>query len=227
MADEKEIKEQENQENGKENKRPYQKRFTQDELNEIVAEASRKAAQEAVEAYKASQPQTVLQVAKDEYVTIMYIGANASGTVVAMPKWGSITYAGGMIDVPKKEFMQGIGIPVNNALLRNRKIIVVDGLTKEEKVRFGVDYKEEELLSADMFFSLLNYSKDEICKIFDRLCEEHKRTVAKVYLTAYFEQHDNRVNPETAKALNELSKKVDKDGLFTPILEDYGKKFAD
>ena len=43
-------------------------------------------------------------------------GANASGTVVAMPKWGSITYAGGMIDVPKKEFMQGIGIPVNNVL---------------------------------------------------------------------------------------------------------------
>lgn len=208
-------------------KRPAEKKFSVDEVNAIVAEASRKAAQEAVEAYKASQPQTVLQVAKDEYVTIMYIGANASGTVVAMPKWGSITYAGGMIDVPKKEFMQGIGIPVNNALLRNRKIVVVNGLTKEEKVRFGVDYKEEELLSVDMFFSLLNYSKDEICKIFDRLCEEHKRTVAKLYLTAYFEQHDNRVNPETVKALNKLSKSVDKDGLFTLILEDYGKKFAD
>ena len=42
--------------------------------------------------------------------------------------------------------MQGIGIPVNNALLRNRKIIVVDGLTKEEKVRFGVDYKHNVVL---------------------------------------------------------------------------------
>lgn len=217
-----EINEQEVQEEGK-GKRPYTKKFSADEVNDIVA----KAVAEALAKQSASQPQTVLQVAKDEYVTIMYIGANASGTVVAMPKWGSITYAGGMIDVPKKEFMQGIGIPVNNALLRNRKIIVVNGLTKEEKVRFGVDYKEEELLSADMFFSLLNYGKDDICKIFDRLCEEHKRTVAKLYLTAYFEQHDNRVNPETVKALNKLSKSVDKDGLFTPILEDYGKKFAD
>ncbi len=217
-----ENKEQEIQEEGK-GKRPYAKKYSAEEVNEIVA----KAVSEALAKQQAAQAQTVLQVAKEEYVTIMYIGANASGTVVAMPKWGSITYSGGMIDVPKKEFMQGIGIPVNNALLRSRKIVVVNGLTKEEKVRFGVDYKEEELLSADMFFSLLNYSKDEICKIFSRLCEEHKRTVAKVYLTAYFENHDNRVNPETVKALNKLSKEVDKDGLLTPILEDYGKKFAD
>ena len=215
--------EQKIQEKEKKTKRSSEKKFSADEVNAIVA----KAVAEALAKQSASQPQTVLQVAKEEYVTIMYIGANASGTVVAMPKWGSITYAGGMIDVPKKEFMQGIGIPVNNALLRNRKIIVVNGLTKEEKVRFGVDYKEQELLSADMFFALLNYGKDETCKIFDRLCEEHKRTVAKLYLTAYFEQHDNRVNPETVKALNKLSKSVDKDGLFTPILEDYGKKFAD
>ena len=206
-----------------EDKQSESKKYSADEVQDIVA----KAVAEALAKQSASQPQTVLQVAKDEYVTIMYIGANASGTVVALPKWGSITYAGGIIDVPKKEFMQGIGIPVNNALLRNRKIIVLGGLTKEEKVRFGVDYKEEELLSSEMFFSLLNYSKDEICKIFDRLCEEHKRTVAKLYITAYFEQHDNRVNPETVKALNKLSKSVDKDGLFTPILEDYGKKFAE
>ena len=206
-----------------EDKQSESKKYSADEVHDIVA----KAVAEALARQQASHPQTVLQVAKDEYVTIMYIGANASGTVVALPKWGSITYAGGIIDVPKKEFMQGIGIPVNNALLRNRKIIVLGGLTKEEKVRFGVDYKEEELLSSEMFFSLLNYSKDEICKIFDRLCEEHKRTVAKLYITAYFEQHDNRVNPETVKALNKLSKSVDKDGLFTPILEDYGKKFAE
>lgn len=210
------------EENGKETKRSYNKRYTADEVKEIV----QKAVSETLAKNQPAQTQTILQVAKEEYVTIMYIGANASGTVVAMPKWGAITYAGGMIDVPKKEFMQGIGIPVNNALLRNRKIIVVSGLTKEEKIRFGVDYKEEELLSADMFFALLNYSKDEICKIFEKLCDEHKRTVAKVYFTAYFEQHDNRVNPETTKALNELSKGIDKDGLFTPILEDYGKKFA-
>lgn len=220
-----EVKENKQTVQDKENKtkRPTEKKFSMEDVNDIVA----KAVAEALAKQSASQPQTVLQVAKEEYVTIMYIGAIASDTVVAMPKWGSITYAGGVLDVPKKEFLQGIGVPVNNALLRNRKIIVVNGLTKEEKVRFGVDYKEEELLSADMFFSLLNYSKDDICKIFDRLCDEHKRTVAKLYLTAYFEQHDNRVNPETVKALNKLSKSVDKDGLFTPILEDYGKKFAE
>ena len=128
-------------------KRPATKKYSEDEVKAMIAEASRKAALEAVEAYKASQPQTVVQVAKDEYVTVLFIGAIASGTTVSMPKWGQINYAGGMLDIPKKEFLQGIGVQVNNALLRERQIIVLSGLTDEERRRFGVDYKEGEYLT--------------------------------------------------------------------------------
>lgn len=203
-------------------KRSYTKRYTADELDAAVA----KAVAEAL-AKQQAQPQTVVQVAKDEYVTILFIGAIAEGTVVAMPKWGQITYAGGMLDIPKKDFLQGIGIQVNAALLKERKILVISGLTDEERRRFGVAYKDGEYLTAQALFELVGYDKDKICDIFAKLCEEHKRVVAKVYLSAYFDKHDNRINRETIKELNKLSKAIDSDGLFTPILEDMGRKDAE
>lgn len=204
-------------------KRSYNKKFSQDEVNDIV----QKAVAEALEAYKASQPQTVVQVAKDEYVTILFIGAIAEGTTVSMPKWGQINYAGGMLDIPKKEFLQGIGVQVNNALLRERQIIVLSGLTDEERRRFGVDYKEGEYLTVTALYELIGYDTEKICDIFAKLCNEHKRIVAKIFIGAYFDKHDNRINRETVKALNSLSKSVDKDGLFTPILEDMGARDAE
>ena len=165
-----------------------------------------------------------MQVAKDEYVTVLFVGAIAQGTTVSMPKWGQITYAGGMLDIPKKEFLQGIGVQVNAALLRERQIIVISGLNDEERRRFGVDYKEGEYLTDKALYELIGYKKEKVCDIFKKLCDEHKRIVAKIYISAYFEKQDSRVNRETVKALNDLSKKVDKAGLFTPIIEDMGRK---
>lgn len=204
-------------------KRTYSKKFSQDEVNDIVA----KAVAEALAAVKASQPQTIVQVAKDEYVTILFIGAIAEGTTVSMPKWGQITYAGGMLDIPKKEFLQGIGIPLNNALLKERQVIVLSGLTDEERRRFSVVYKEGEYLTTTALFELIGYDTEKVCDIYTKLCAEHKRIVAKIFLDAYFEKGDNRINRETVKALNSLSKAVDKGGLFTPILEDMGAKDAE
>ena len=200
-------------------KRPATKKYSEDEVKAMIAEA--------LEQFKASQPQTVVQVAKDEYVTVLFIGAIASGTTVSMPKWGQINYAGGMLDIPKKEFLQGIGVQVNNALLRERQIIVLSGLTDEERRRFGVDYKEGEYLTDKALYELVGYDTEKVCDIFTKLCDEHKRIVAKVYLTAYFEKQDKRVHRDTVKALNSLSKSVDKGGLFTPIIEDMGRKDAE
>lgn len=213
MAEQK-RKEQENQEEAKQ--------YSAKEVNDIV----QKAIAEALEKYKASQPQMVMQVAQDEYVTILFIGAIAEGTTVSMPKWGQINYAGGMLDIPKKEFLQGIGVQVNNALLRERQIIVLSGLTDEERRRFGVDYKEGEYLTVTALYELIGYDTEKVCDIFAKLCNEHKRIVAKIFIGAYFDKRDNRINRDTVKALNSLSKAVDKEGLFTPILEDMGAKDA-
>ena len=205
-------------ENNETTKRPATKKYSEDEVKAMIAEA--------LEQFKVSQPQTVVQVAKDEYVTVLFIGAIAGGTTVSMPKWGQINYAGGMLDIPKKEFLQGIGVQVNNALLRERKIIVLSGLTDEERRRFGVDYRDGEYLTDKALYELIGYDTEKVCDIFNKLCDEHKRIVAKIYLTAYFEKQDKRIHRDTVMALNSLSKSVDKDGLFQPILEDMGRKDA-
>lgn len=211
-----------------ENSATKKKTYTEEELAKAVAEASKKAAEEAIKAYAASNPQqTILQVAKDEYVTVVYIGGIASGTVVALPKMGTITYAGGMLDVPKKDFLQALGNRTNEALIRKRSLIVLNGLTDEERKRFNCDYKPQETLTQNAFFELLDYDKEQIIAVYSKLCDEHKKVVAKIYLSAYFEMSDKRINPETVKELNNISKSIDKDGLFTPILTDFGEKFAE
>lgn len=171
--------------------------------------------------------QTIVQVSRDEYVTVLYLGAIAEGTTVCIGNMGQITYSGGTLDIPKKDFIHGLGIPVVTALLRKRSLIVTDGLSDEERKRFGLLYKDGELLSAEVYYKLLDFSSDEISLIYSKLCENHKRLVAKMYFTAYFEKHDNRVTLENVKALNKISRKTDESGLFTPILEDMGKQLAE
>ncbi len=188
--------------------------FTQEQVDNMIVQAVAKALAQQ------QNNQTIVQVAKEEYVTILYIGSIAKGTVVSLPKWGQITYAGGMLDIPKKDFLQGIGIQVNNELLKKRSLIVLNGLTDEERKRFGFEYKEGECLTAEIFFSLLDFNQDQIVEVFSKLCETHKRTVAKIFMSAYFEKHDNRINRETIRELNKISKVVEQEGLFTPIIED-------
>lgn len=212
-------------------KKPRVKVYSQDEVNELV----KAAVAEAMKSYVAPTQPTFVKIEKDEYVTIMYIGQFASGCVVSMPSWGTITYGGGTIDIPKKDFLQGIGRPVNAELLKKRRVIVLKGLTDEEKKRFGVDYSSTEILDAQAFNQLLDLPKDEICEVFKQLCVEHKKIVAQAYLTAYFEHYnedgqqepDKRVSPDTVRALNKLSKVVVKEGMFTKILDDFGRRFAD
>ena len=194
--------------------------FTKEQLDAAVKAA-------VAEAMKNISPQqTVVQVSQEEYVTLLYLGQFARGTSVVMPVWGTITYAGGTLDVPKKDFLRGLGNPVNAALLRKHKILVIGGLTEAERQRFNLAYKEGEVLTQNAFYELLTYPTDKVCSIFAKLCPDHKQLVARLYLTAYFEQHDKRIATDTVKALNELSKKDNEKGLFTQILVDMGKKFA-
>ena len=111
-------------------------------------------------------------------------------------------------------------------LMRRRELIVINGLTDEERSRYRLDYKEGELLSADMYYKLLDLDVKVLYEIFPKLCESHQRIVAKLFISAY-EDGDNRIHPDTVKVLNNLSKKTDPDGMFTPILKDMGRKLSE
>lgn len=200
-------------------KKEKEETYTKAEVQKMI----QKAVSEAVK----NQAPTVVQVAKDETVTLLFIGAVAEGTTVNFGSLGQFARSGNTIDVPKKDFLRSLGIPVVDDLLRKKSVIVVDGLTDEERERYGFKYKDNELLSANTYFRLFDMPEDEIVKIFETLCDDHKRTVGKMYLEAYFERHDNRITQGLVKKLNKISKAVEPSGLFTPILEDIGAKIAD
>lgn len=199
-----------------------EKSYSQGELDAIVADAVK----QALAAYDEAHRNDKAVYSKEEYVTLLYIGAIADGTVVSLGKLGQINKAGSTRDIPKKEFLQGMTYSIEK-MLESRALIVVNGLTAEERERYGLDYKEGELLTQDAFYKLLNYSDSEITAIFRKLCEEHRRVVAKMFLSAYFEKGDNRITAEKVKSLNDISKENDKDGMFKPILEDMGDRFAE
>lgn len=203
-------------------KRNYAKRYSEAEVNEMIA----KAVKQAIEKTQ-TQNQSQVVMKKQEYVTIVYLGAIAKGTVVFLgSKLGSLNRAGVPRDVPKDDFLQSLGIPVVDNLLRKKSLIVLDGLTEEEKERFNITYKEGELLTKEAFFKLFDYSPKEVCAIFEKACLEHKELIAKLFYTAYFQDRDSRINYETIKALNDCSKTIKKEGLFAPILESITKAMA-
>lgn len=203
-----------------EEKKVQGRTYTQEEIDEIV----KNAVAQALSAIPQAPAQTVLKV---EMVTLLFLGAIANGTTVALGKIGTFTKAGNTLTIPKETFLQAMGIPVVDELLRTRSLIVLDGLTEEEMLIHNLAYKEGEILSQEAFFKIMEYSDEKVLEIFKLLCKEHKVLLAKIYNTAYFEKHDNRVNMETVKELNRLSKDIDPKGLFFRILEDMGRKIAE
>ena len=197
-----------------------EKTYTEKQVDELIKKAVKQALEE-------NQAQTIVQVSKEEYVTVLLIAAVADETSVSVGEIGKINRAGNTLDIEKKTFLQCMGNPVVDTLLRKRKLIVVNGLTDEERERFGLLYEEGELLTQKAYFKLLDFTREEIVSIFEKLCEEHKRVVAKMYMTAYFDKNDNRVNLETVRDLNRLSKSVEKDGLFKTIIDDIGANLSD
>ena len=194
------------------------KRFTQDEVDALIKKALAEFAQN-----QAQQP--IIQVTKnDEMVTLMFTSTIAKGSIVSLGKLGQINSSFGTIDVPKKEFMQGKDSKVDK-LLERRKLVVLNGLEKEEMERFGLVYKDGELLTQSVYYKLLDFSTEEITKLFNKLCITHKRVVATTFITAY-QNGDKRVTQEKVKELNTLSKVFDEDGMFTPILKDMGKELS-
>ena len=102
--------------------------YTDAEVKTIVAEAVKS----ALASYKQEHQNDQAVYRKEEYATLLYIGAIADGTVVSLGKLGQINKAGSTRDVPKKSFMEGLTFGVER-MLADRSLIVVNGLTAEER----------------------------------------------------------------------------------------------
>ena len=164
--------------------------YTDAEIEAIVAAAVAKAMAKNAPAKEAPS---------DGMVTLLFIGGIAQGTVVALDGLGKIPRDGNILTVPKKEFFMNLGATTDR-LLHKRKLIVVDGLTDDERERYGVLYKEGELLSAEMYQKLLTFPAEKLGAIYKGLCKEHREIVRRVFNSAYLEGNGN-VNIAKLKAM--------------------------
>lgn len=168
--------------------------FSKSEVEKMIAEAVANAMA------KANTTPSVIQVeAKNEYVTLMYIGGIAQGTTVNLGELGQIYRDGDSITVEKKHFVAHINSTVD-LLLKKRELIVVEGLTPEERIRFGVNYRENELLNGDTFARLLDMSAEELAETYKGLNDTHKGIVVNAFYSASLNS-DKRATTDKIKAI--------------------------
>lgn len=192
--------------------------FSRDEVQKMIAEAVAKALAE-------SKTGNVIHVKTDEYVTVTYIGPMAPRTVLDLGDWGKINRSGGTLKIPKEKFLQGIDYRMEKRM-EKRKLIVLNGLTEEEMERYGVKYRDGELMTERVYANLCKLPPQDLISIFGNLCEWHKKTFANTIESEYFEKGSSTIDVDTLKTLNNMSRSVDKKGLFRHMLDDIGQKLS-
>ena len=120
--------------------------------------------------------------------------------------YGSITGKTGTFSVPKNELSRILNDKTRR-YIEKRWLIVVDGLTDEERESLGVDYKDGEILDRKVFSKMVELSKDEICAIFPRLCDSHKEMVGRRYYEEY-QKRNEAVTREKVIALRNLARET-------------------
>lgn len=195
-----------------------EKTFTRAEVDAIVAEAIAKAMENA-------KPAPTVQVTPNENVMLVFAGAMASGTVYHIPHVGNINSQYGFLICPKTTFFQNITDKVQRRL-DSRELIVVSGLDDNERARYGVNYKENELLDEKVFRSLVTLDVDEIIKTFKRVCPAHKRIIALAIMSAW-EKGEKTITADQAKKLNDISKDYEPSGMFTYMLDKMSKELTE
>lgn len=158
----------------------------------------------------------------DGVVELTFLASVSPNNVCSLGDYGSLNGVGGYIEIPRKEFGGRFMTPVVRSLLQDRSLIVCSGLSAEERKRYGVDYREGELLDMSAFDRLLDMPPAELTKLFAKLCPEHKEFAATRFITAY-EKGDNRVSREKIEPLNDISKEINPKGMFRPILDGMNK----
>lgn len=167
----------------------------------------------------------VVMAKPEENVELTYIAAVSPNNVLSLGDYGVLNGVGGFIEVPRKEFGGKFLTPEVRGLLNARRLIMLNGLTEDERKRYGVDYKDGELLDMQMFDRLLDMPLDRLKEIFTKLCPEHRQVVATRFISAY-QKCDNRISREKVEPLNDLSKvpgKAEDKGMFYPILAGMNK----
>lgn len=172
----------------------------------------------------AQKPQVVQVTASTEQVHFLWMADVADDNTQDFGPggmYGRIIGKTGEFFVPKNDLSRILD-NITRMCLDRRWLIVVSGLSDDEREAFGVNYKEGELLDRKAFSKLIELG-DKVLEIFPALCEGHKEMVAKRYYEAWLD-HNPYVHRETVVELNRLAKQAGmKDNAFAAIIDGMNK----
>lgn len=136
----------------------------------------------------ALQRPQVIQVAADtERVYFLWQAEVADYNLVTFGPggmYGSITGKTGTFSVPKNELSRILDNRTRG-FIQKRWLIVVDGLSDDEREAMGVAYADGEIMDKKVFTRMVDLSKDEICEVYEKLCESHKEMVGRRFYEAW------------------------------------------
>lgn len=195
--------------------REEQETFSRREVQAMIAEA-------LAEAQRSAPAPQVVQVSADTpMVTVLFQSEVSRENMIQFGpngRYGSVTGPYGVFAVPKSAFGADFRDGMVQGLLDTRELIVLDGLTDEERERYGVQYGDGEWMDADTFRKMLDLG-ERLPEVYRKLCPKYREMVASRVALGY-EQKDKRVYRSLVTALNAASRDVDGGkGYFQGIIE--------
>ena len=156
-------------------------------------------------ATQAAQPpqQIVVSTDNSERVWFLWMADVADDNVTLIGEhgeYGRIVGKVGTFYVPKNDLSRILDT-ANRYYIEQRWMIVVDGLTEEEREALGVNYKEGELLDRKAFMKITELG-DTLLEIFPALCTSHKDMVASRFHEAY--ESGKKLNRQQIIELNRI-----------------------
>lgn len=187
-------------------KAPENSTFTLEQVQKMIEEALQKRDAEAKKAEG-------LTAASTDGVVTMFFQAevNDANEIHLGPngKFGTITGRHATITIPKRDFIGEFRTTTVQNLLKNRNLIVTDGLTDSERKIYGVDYRQGEYLEPEVYQRLIDMG-DKVLEIFGGLNVTWHEMIASKFAEAY-ENKTLKCSRECLVKLNKMSKKDYKD----------------
>ncbi len=197
--------------------KPAERVFSEADVQSMIA----KAVAEALAKQQTQSAPQIVQIAADvEKVQFLFQAEVADDNVYTIGPngmYGRIVGKTGMFYVPKADLSRVMD-GMFRLMLAKRWIIVLDGLTDEEKEAYGVNYRDGEILSKRAFSGLVSMG-DEILDVYPKLCAGHREMVAKRFYEAYMAGRSG-ITRERVVELNRMSKELGSEkGDFAAIIE--------
>lgn len=175
--------------------------FTLEQVQKLIEEALAKRDAETAKAAPVANN-------NDAVVTMIFqMEVNDSNEMLLGPngKYGLITGSHATVTIQKRDFISDFRTTMMQYLLKNRNLIVVDGLTDEERKVYGVDYQQGEYLEPAVYDRLIEMG-DKVVEFFDKLHPTWQEMIATKFIGAY-EDGTLKCSREALIELNKMSKK--------------------